>query len=308
MGKRLKEDFIESLAIDFNIDMEKMREGAKEEYTEYINKTNKKEAEISLELLDPAPDEWNFFPQQDESKILELMFSIEQNGVINPIIVWEQDKRRYMILSGHTRVEALKRLREDILKEEENSKLYKTIPAIIYGKNEINVSKAREIICDTNYLQRSLNRKLQTKIIQERMNLIRTQVNRKGELISEAAKILGIKQTALYGNYAIATQLIPEIQNEFFENKISFKTAYEITKFSKNMQFFLANECMEYINDKSIQKISPVMTQQEIKEALLKEQEIKKTEEARKLIIKKIKELNEDEMELLICFMKSSFC
>ena len=40
---------------------------------------------IALNKLEPAPDEWNFFDELPDDKMLELMNSIKDNGLQHPI-------------------------------------------------------------------------------------------------------------------------------------------------------------------------------------------------------------------------------
>ena len=119
----------------------------------YVNsmiKSGKKIVEIPIENLKPAPSEWNFFPPISEGKMLEMMMSIQENGLFNPITIWNRGEE-YMILSGHNRVNAYKRIVDEFKDTEGfDPKEYETIGAIMYDVDEIDENKAKEIIIDTN--------------------------------------------------------------------------------------------------------------------------------------------------------------
>ncbi|MBC8059633.1 MAG: ParB N-terminal domain-containing protein, partial [Clostridiaceae bacterium] len=61
---------------------------------------------INLDNLISSPLEWNFYKPLSFDKENELVESIQENGLINPIIVWEKGDNKYMILAGHNRVNA----------------------------------------------------------------------------------------------------------------------------------------------------------------------------------------------------------
>lgn len=66
---------------------------------------------ISLELLDPFGDQP--FRSYDEEALDELAASIQQHGLLTPIIVQQLPEQRYRILAGHNRVKAVQRLGQE---------------------------------------------------------------------------------------------------------------------------------------------------------------------------------------------------
>jgi ParB family chromosome partitioning protein len=82
----------------------------------------------------------------------ELIESIEKNGLLHPLVVWEQNDGNYLILSGHNRKEAFQIL-YDSTKDEQYSKVF----CYIKKCNEITEDEAKEIIIDTNWVQRELS-------------------------------------------------------------------------------------------------------------------------------------------------------
>ena len=126
---------------------------------------------ISLSTLESAPVKWNFYSPLNDNKMEELLNSIVNNGLLVPIIVWEQvdnpTNPKYMILSGHNRVKAY-----EILKEVTKSNKYDKINAIVKRKEEISEDEAREIIIDTNWVQRQLSTLEKSKSIYEKYAVI----------------------------------------------------------------------------------------------------------------------------------------
>lgn len=101
------------------------------------NDTSEKIHSIEIDKLSNFRN--HIFSPITENKFEELKSSIEQNGVIVPIIIRKLSNNEFEIISGHNRVKACKELN------------YSTIPAII--KN-VNDDEANLIMIDTNVSQR----------------------------------------------------------------------------------------------------------------------------------------------------------
>lgn len=104
---------------------------------------------LALSQLQPAPAEWNFYRPLPEGKFLELINSIQEKGLLHPVVVWKHDGE-YMILSGHNRVEAFRRLYEDGRHGQ-----FATVPCVVF--DQLTEEAAREIIVDSNWVQRVLS-------------------------------------------------------------------------------------------------------------------------------------------------------
>jgi len=77
---------------------------------------------IDLQLLDPNP--YQPRSQIDESALAELMASIRDHGLLQPITV-RKNGTRYQVIAGHRRLEAFRRLQVEALGAER----FDTIPA-----------------------------------------------------------------------------------------------------------------------------------------------------------------------------------
>ena len=238
-------------------------------YTDFYQKSNKTVEDIEISSLFPAPDDLNFFPEISDTKMLEMIFSIQENGLFNPIIVWEQDNG-YMILSGHNRVTAYGRIVSEYSHVDSfDSDKYKTIPAIVYGKNEIDEEKAKEIIVDTNYIQRDDYKRLLPEIIKNRINIIKDRKDIKGRTIDIVAKELMISSTKVYEDQLIANKIIPELRELYFEGVINKKPILRFAWFSKDIQkkLYKGVDSSNFTDDK-VYKIKKDMTYEEIYETL----------------------------------------
>jgi ParB family chromosome partitioning protein len=231
-----------------------------------IDKDNKTAVLLDIESVFPSPDEWNFYPEISEKKMIEMMLSIMENGLFNPIIVWQQGNK-YQILSGHNRVIAYKRIVNEYssLKNFDINK-YKKIPAIVYKEEELDELKAREIIIDTNYIQREEDKSLTPTIIKHRLEILRNRKDIKGRTIDILAKELGISSTKVYEDHVIATKIIPELNEFFFNNKIRKKSLLRFAWFNKETQKKIYKEYNKELTDDRISKLKKGMTGEEIRE------------------------------------------
>lgn len=73
----------------------------------------------------------------------DMVESIKENGILNPVIVLKKDVRRYEILSGHNRVNAARQAKLNV------------IPCIV--KENITDKEAYTYVIETNLMQRSFS-------------------------------------------------------------------------------------------------------------------------------------------------------
>ena len=95
---------------------------------------------IEIELLKPFPN--HKFKLYTGKRLEDMIESIEQYGVIVPIVIWKNENE-FIILSGHNRVEACKKLGLD------------KIPCVI--KEDLTMEEATLIVTETNFMQRSFS-------------------------------------------------------------------------------------------------------------------------------------------------------
>ena len=95
--------------------------------------------DIDIDKLEPFPE--HTYESYDEDRMNELVESIKKYGLQTPIILWDNGGDKYIILAGHNRVKAHKKLG------------YTKIPAII--KNNLSKEEATIIVNQTNMVQRA---------------------------------------------------------------------------------------------------------------------------------------------------------
>lgn len=202
----------------------------------YIERTKKDKETLSLDLLDDAPKTWNYFPALSKEKMLQLKMSIMSMGVLTPIIVWAKEDGRYIILAGHNRVQACREILEEY-KGLEHAFDYAHIPAIVYQKDEITEAKAREIIIDTNYIQRSdMSPKLRVETIKARKELLESQKDERGATIGQLMEELNLNRTTVYEDLLIGTKVIPPLQDLYFDGKINRRAVLKFSMYTEDIQ------------------------------------------------------------------------
>lgn len=220
--------------------------------------------QIPLEKLRPAPLEWNFFPPISDGKMLEMILSIQESGLFNPVILWKKGLE-YMILSGHNRVEAYRRILTEYGEVKGfNPNEYESIPSIVYSEKEIDENKAKEIIIDTNYIQRDEDKRLMPLIVKNRIEITRHRKDKKGRTIEIVAKELGLSRTKVYEDYIIGENIISEISDLFFDGHLTKKSLLRFSWYSKKIQEHLFRRYKDKITNENSMKIRKNMSKAEL--------------------------------------------
>jgi len=194
-----------------------------------IDVKNESVVSVEVDKLKDAPKNWNFYSKLDDDKFLELVDSINNNSLLHPIVVWQQDED-YMILSGHNRVRAYRKLYE-ITKDEQ----YLKIPAIIKKHDEITEDIAKEIIIDTNWIQRQLSTYEKTQSILQKYVKIKQSKNKGTKTRDVIASHLGITGRMVQ-NYISLNNLNSGFFEMLDDNLINIKQAIVIAKFEDYIQ------------------------------------------------------------------------
>ena len=103
--------------------------------------------DIEIDLLEAYHD--HPFTLYTGKRLNDMVESVKENGILNPIIVLKKEDGAYEILSGHNRVNAAK-----IAK-------IKSIPCII--KENLSEEEAYTYVIETNLMQRSFSDLLPTE-------------------------------------------------------------------------------------------------------------------------------------------------
>ncbi|PYG84886.1 ParB family chromosome partitioning protein [Ruminiclostridium sufflavum DSM 19573] len=152
---------------------------------------NKASSELDIDLI--VPFENHPFRLYDGEKLKRMVESIQENGVMTPIVVRKKEDGTYETLAGHNRINAARLA--GLIK----------IPAEI--KENISDAQAKIIVTDSNFLQRSTEEMLPSELAkslkmqleackeakqkQEYINAIESDSNADGsKSCSEGAKVL----------------------------------------------------------------------------------------------------------------------
>lgn len=248
-----------------------MSYSAKKYNNQYVKDRETKDLELSC--LIPAPDEYNIFSsmKQDEFKLLEMKFSILENGLFNPILVWkEKDGNNYIILSGHTRVNIYKELEVELrIEGDPRAEHFRRIPAIIYKYEDLTEEAAREIILDTNYIQRaSVDKRYMPMLVQHRADIVKRQKDRRGKTLDIVAAELKIGRTSAYEDLTLASKVIEEIASYYYEGLLRKKNVIKFAMYNKDLQERVYRSCKRYFTNDRVSKLKKDMDYDTIYETL----------------------------------------
>lgn len=191
---------------------------------------------LALADLQNAPAEWNFFRPLPESKMFELIASIEESGLLVPLIVWERSEGDYVLLSGHNRKQAL-----TLLAERTGDPRYLSAPCIVYEKNALSTNEARSIVIDCNWVARTLStaekaRSVYTKYVElGRLRRGDSQGKRRYDIVAEH---FGLKATQAYQYYKLA-QLEGFWLDKIDAGELTIKAAVHLCALDKTQRAFL---------------------------------------------------------------------
>lgn len=216
---------------------------------------SEKIVKISIDEIESAPKEWNFYPKLDENDFNKLVISILEHGLLHPIVV-RKTKDANIVLSGHNRLRAYKTILEDFENLENNTAQYVTkddlhkkgefyqIMSVL--KEDITDDEAREIIIDANFAQRQLGPKLMMKSVVEKYKIIKQKRNKSEEFKNTKTRDIVAKEFNLSGRHIDRYKKLENLQQDildlFYEQKISLELASKIATLKPNVQNRIAKK------------------------------------------------------------------
>lgn len=211
---------------------------AKKTFSEFNYGTIKDDSnvrKVEINSIRPAPNEWNFYKPLSQDKMEELLESITQKGLLVPIIVWEQKDDSYIVLSGHNRLKAYQ-----MLYKHTKEKQYLRIDALIKKYDEITENEAREIIVDTNWVQRQLTNIEKSMSINLKYNILfnKKKSEKQGLVRNVIAKEYNISGRQI-DNYRRLRILIPDLQEMIEKDKLKMNNALKIVYFDEKTQKYI---------------------------------------------------------------------
>ena len=182
---------------------------------------------IPIDAIDDFPE--HPFQVRDDEEMAQLVRSIDNNGVLNPIIV-RQNGERYELIAGHRRRHACRTLG------------IKTIPAIV---RELSREEAVVEMVDSNLQREHILPSEKAFAYKMKMDAIKSQGQRT-DLTSRpmGEKLLSVEEIAndaedsarQVHRYIRLTELIPELLTMVDEGKIAFRPAVELSYLTRDEQ------------------------------------------------------------------------
>lgn len=268
------------------------------------NKTGSQQT-VHISKLYDAPEDMNDWPllrENQPERYMELKVSIYDMGVLQPLIVWEKTPGRYMILAGRNR----KTICQEILDENKDNtdfdrEKYENIKCVVIGQNEIDQEGAQQIIDDTN-TQREFSKlppKIKINIMKRKIEKYKKNGMSGAQRIESIAKEFGMEKSAVYENIKISSDIIPEICELYYDQRLNRKQTLKFAWYSKSMQEWIYENFHDEITAPRVDKMKKDMSKDDLRK--LYEGEVYKTkkmtitvpEEISDEIRQKIKEMIE---------------
>ena len=192
---------------------------------------------LSRDLLDPAPDKWNFFGRPSMEAYALIVQSIYKYGLWHPLTVWEREGGRYMILGGHTRNLAYGDLYE-LTKDEK----YQSISCKVYKKGDIGEADARRIVILTNIAQRAQEKaRIRIRCYAEMVRLEKEDAFYNAKRIdvgAAVARLFGVSRRQVF-MYISLMRLIDPLLNEMDAGSITLSSAYALSRMPQELQQYI---------------------------------------------------------------------
>lgn len=200
------------------------------------------ESAMEIEIKQIRPFKDHPFKVSDDEKMQDLIKSIQEHGVITPVLLRPAETNHYEMISGHRRMYAARKAG------------LSTIPAIV---REMTDDESVIAMVDANIQREELlpsekafayKMKLEAMKRQgNRTDITSGQIDQKSErFISRdiLAKQVGESSKQIQ-RYIRLTELIPELLNMVDDKKLQFTVAVDISYIDKEMQQWI----YEYIKD-----------------------------------------------------------
>ena len=182
---------------------------------------------IPIDAIDDFPD--HPFQVRDDEEMEQLVRSIDNNGVLNPIIV-RQNGERYELIAGHRRRHACRTLG------------IKTIPAIV---RELSREEAVVEMVDSNLQREHILPSEKAFAYKMKMDAMKRKAGRPKEnsrpMVEDftTADMIGEdvgESGRQIQRYIRLTELIPELLTMVDEGKIAFRPAVELSYLTRDEQ------------------------------------------------------------------------
>lgn len=179
---------------------------------------------LPCNLLEDHPLRLSYYSQ---THLEGLYQSIKANGLLEPLLVWAREDRKYQILSGHYRVRAVRQLKQ---------------PAVACRLYTGDRHTALVIYCTANVLTRSIG------ALEEAL-ILNTLVNDEGYTMEGAGKLWGRSKSWVSRRIKLLTSLAPSIKEDLLKCGLKPRLAQDLAMLPQgNQQRVLAIIRREHLN------------------------------------------------------------
>lgn len=239
------------------------------------------EGTVNIDVKAIYPFENHPFKVIDDEKMDELVESIQNNGVLTPVLVRPDDEGTYEMISGHRRLHAAKR-----------AGLVK-IPAVI---KEMTNDEATIAMVDANVQREEILPSERAFSLKMKMDAMNHRGARSDLTLSleetkfHSAEVVGQSEgigRAQVHRYMRLTELLPKLLDMVDEKRLALSVAVEISYLNKDIQQWL----YEYMRENGMIKQEQLMELREYrdKNTLTQDQLIDILNQARSTVAKRKK-------------------
>jgi len=201
------------------------------------NANLEKVIEVNLTDITDFPN--HPFKVKDDDEMEKMRQSVEENGVVHPILVRPTSDGKYELISGHRRKRASELANKD------------TIPCIV---RELSDDEATIIMVDSNMQreeilpsEKAFAYKMKLEALNrkgKRTDLTSSQVATRLDTATIIGKENGDSRDNVY-RFIRLTELIPELLEKVDKKEIAFLPAIELSYLTEEQQYTLL-DCIEY--------------------------------------------------------------
>lgn len=219
------------------------------------------------DLIEADEPQWNnFFSSYNEVKLWELIFSILSKGLFFPILVKQLPDGKFLILAGHNRVRAFKRIIEEYGDIDGfNVEEYLSIDAKIFtDEDNLSDEDIKEIVVESN-IQREPDLADKIKSIIARKDLIEARKDPKGRTFAKVAEDEGTSESTAYSIYSL-TNLIQPLVDLCLQKKVSRVYMLKLSSITKDKQQYIYDHYFDKLNNKYLKQLTTQTTLNDFKE------------------------------------------
>ncbi|MCL2321867.1 MAG: ParB/Srx family N-terminal domain-containing protein, partial [Oscillospiraceae bacterium] len=190
---------------------------------------------VDIFKMTPCANNWNYFNLPNDSQFITLMSSIEQLGVLQPLILLRDNDSSdiYEILIGNSRHLALVSLYENSQHDEK----FRFAPAFILNREEVGEYFIRAMILDSNFSYRDIDQTVLIKALIERYTILKKSKNYRSESnIAETLSNEFLMSRSTVFNYLCLNKLCEEVMVLLLEKRIKLQSARYLARVNHQTQ------------------------------------------------------------------------